>query len=121
MTEQNKAICKSYEEKLKETNERLTFEVENAENSRRTLEAEIDMLRTENSKSTEEQKRNIELSLVQLKNYYEMQRERLEKKYLESRKKHEQSQSNAIIELENKHRKAQRVMQDEIQQLRTAK
>lgn len=39
MTEQNKAICKSYEEKLKETNERLTFEVENAENSRRTLEA----------------------------------------------------------------------------------
>lgn len=30
------------------------------------------MLRTENSKSTEEQKRNIELSLVQLKNYYEM-------------------------------------------------
>lgn len=37
LTEQNKAICKSYEEKLKETNERLTFEVENAENSRRAL------------------------------------------------------------------------------------
>lgn len=66
----------------------------------------------ENSKSTEEQKRNIELSLVQLKNYYEMERERLEKKNLENRKKHEQSESNALSELESKHRKVQRQLQE---------
>jgi hypothetical protein len=58
---------------------------------------------------------------VQLKNYYEMERERLEKKNLENRKKHEQSESSALSDLDNKHRKAQRALQEDIQQLRTAK
>jgi hypothetical protein len=69
----------------------------------------------------EDQKRNAELSLVQLKNYYEMERERLEKKNLEERKKHEYSESTTTSELENRHRKVHRSLQEEIQQLRLAK
>jgi hypothetical protein len=46
------------------------------------LEEEIEALRQENTKGMEDQKKAAELSLVQLKNYYEMERERLEKKNL---------------------------------------
>jgi gas vesicle protein len=42
----------------------------------------------ENTKNLEEQKKNIERSITQLKNYYEMEKERLEKRILEDRKKH---------------------------------
>ena len=41
-----------------------------------------------NTKNLEEQKKNIERSITQLKNYYEMEKERLEKRILEDRKKH---------------------------------
>lgn len=40
---------------------------------------------------------------------------------MEARKKHEQSESNALAELDSKHRKALRLLQDELQQLRAAK
>jgi hypothetical protein len=53
LSERLKAVSKSYEEKLKEANERLSFEMESAEKTKQALEAEIDLLRTENSKSTE--------------------------------------------------------------------
>jgi hypothetical protein len=41
-----KTLSKNYEEKIKEINERLNFEVESSENSRQALEAEIELLRT---------------------------------------------------------------------------
>ena len=61
------------------------------------------------------------MSLVQLKNYYEMEKERLEKRNLEERKKHENLESALSSDLENKHRKALRVMQEELHAQKQAK
>lgn len=47
----------------------------------------------------EEQKKGAELSLVQLKNYYEMEKQRLEKRNLEERKKHENAEASLTAEL----------------------
>ena len=79
---------KRFEERIQELTEKLNYEMEEGERTRISLESELDSYKTERSKSIEDQKKNAELSLMQLKNYYEMEKERLEKKNLEERKKH---------------------------------
>lgn len=57
----------------------------------------LETLRQEHNRDREDQKRNAELSLVQLKNFYEMEKERLEKRILEERKRFEYNETNKVM------------------------
>lgn len=74
----------------------------------------LESAKNENERYLSEQKRNSELSLVQLKNFYEMEKERLEKKLLEERRKYEFNEANRIMEVETKYKKIQRLQIEEI-------
>jgi hypothetical protein len=59
---------------VKQLREKLSAEYKSSEEQKNSYEEEISSLKLDNQKNIEEQKRNVELSLIQLKNYYEMEK-----------------------------------------------
>lgn len=60
------------------------------------------------------------MSLVQLKNFYEMEKERLEKRLLEERKKYEYNETNLTMEMKSKYTKEIKALTEQNNEL-TAK
>lgn len=57
------------------------------------------------------------MSLVQLKNFYEMEKERLEKRLLEERKKYEYNETSLTMEMKSKYTKEIKALSEQNNEL----
>ena len=98
-------INDNYEKDRKKLEQKLSEVLKEKQEEENSLSVQLETMRNEHNRDRQDQKRNAELSLVQLKNFYEMEKQRLEKRILEERKKYEYSESSKVLELSNQHAK----------------
>lgn len=90
-------INDNYEKDRKKLEQKLSEVLKEKQEEENSLSVQLETMRNEHNRDRQDQKRNAELSLVQLKNFYEMEKQRLEKRILEERKKYEYSESSKVL------------------------